>query len=142
MEKYINEGTIIKNDTFKSCKELIICQICKCIMLEPVICVECQNYYCNKCIEDWKKKSSSCPNRCTSEFNKVIEKKNFITKMKFKCVKGCGEEIKFKDLEEHYKNNCNSNKKRMVKLKIEEIPKNKKDMKYLTCKKKQFDFYL
>ena len=62
--------------------------------------------------------------------------------MKFKCVKGCGEEIKFKDLEEHYKNNCTSKKKRTVKLKIQEIPKDKKDKKYLTCKKKLFDFYL
>ena len=56
MEKYINEDTIIKNETYNSFPELIICQICQCIMLEPVMCVGCQNYYCKKCIDDWKKK--------------------------------------------------------------------------------------
>ena len=142
MEDYINDNSIVKNELYYELKDDIICPLCQCLMIEPMVCSKCQNTYCKKCIEDWKKKSNACPNRCTSEFNKVIEKKNYITKMKFKCVKGCGEEIKFKDLEEHYKNNCASNKKRLVRLKTEEIPKDKKDMKYFTCKKKQFDFYL
>ena len=111
MEKYINEGTIIKNDTFKSCKELIICRICKCIMLEPVICVNCQNQDCKKCIEDWKKRSELCPNRCEKPIYKnVIEKNRLITKMKFKCIKGCEAEILFEDIKKHYSTNCLENK--------------------------------
>ena len=112
MEKYINEGTIIKNDTFDSCRELIICQICECIMLEPVICVDCQNYYCKKCIEDWKKRSELCPNRCEKPIYKnVIEKNRLINRMKFKCIKGCGAEILFEDIKNHYSTNCLKNKK-------------------------------
>jgi len=77
----------IKNETFNSFPELIICQICQCIMLEPVMCLNCQNYYCKKCIEDWKKKSPTCPNKCEEPiFKNVIEKNRLITKMKFKCI--------------------------------------------------------
>ena len=142
IEEYINEDSIVKNELYEELKDSITCPICECLMIEPMVCSKCQNTYCKKCIDGWKKKSNSCPNRCDSEFNKVIEKKNFITKMKFKCLKGCGEEIKFKDLEEHYKKNCTSNKKRMVKVKLEEISKNKKNMKYFTRKKKKFNFNL
>ena len=110
MEKYINEETIIKNETYNSFPELLICQICQCLMLEPVMCIGCQNYYCKKCIEDWKKKSGKCPNRCENPtYKSVIEKNRLITKMKFKCIKGCGAEILFDDIKNHYNSNCLEN---------------------------------
>ena len=131
MEKYINKKTIVKDTVYEVLKDSITCPICECLMIEPMECSKCQNTYCKKCIESWKKKNDSCPNRCNSEFNKVIEKKNYITKMKFRCTKGCGAEIEYKDLESHYKANCISNFKKMVKFKKEEIPdKEQKDMKY------------
>ena len=112
MEKYINEETIIKNENYESFQDMIICQICQCIMLEPVMCLECQNHYCKKCIEDWKKKSDKCPNRCENTIYKnIIEKNRLITKFKFKCIKGCGAEIPFDDIKNHYASNCLENKK-------------------------------
>ena len=111
MDKYVNEDTIIKNETFESFQELIICPICECIMIEPVMCLNCQNNYCKKCIEDWKKKSTSCPNRCENPIYKnVIGKNRLISKFKFKCIKGCGEEILFDDIQKHYSSNCLENK--------------------------------
>ena len=110
MEKYINEETIIKNETFNSFPELIICQICQCIMLEPVMCMNCQNFFCKNCIDGWKSKSGICPNRCENPiFKSVIEKNRLITKMKFKCTKGCGAEILFDDIKNHYNSNCLEN---------------------------------
>ena len=107
MEEYINEDTIIKNETFNSFPELIICQICQCIMLEPVMCMNCQNYFCKNCIDGWKNKSGTCPNRCENPtYKSVIEKNRLITKMKFKCIKGCGAEILFDDIKNHYSSNC------------------------------------
>jgi hypothetical protein len=41
----------------------------------------------------------------------VIDKKRKITKMKFKCIKGCGTEILFEDIKKHYSTNCLENKK-------------------------------
>lgn len=110
MDKYINEDTIIKNETFNSFPELIICQICQCIMIEPVMCMNCQNYYCKNCFEKWKNKSGICPNRCKNPvYKNVIEKNRLITKMKFKCIKGCGAEILFDDIKNHYNSNCLEN---------------------------------
>ena len=110
MEKYINKETIIEDNTYNSFKEQIACKICECIMLEPVMCVNCQNYYCKKCIEDLKKRSESCPGECEkSNYKNVIEKNRSITKMKFKCIKGCGAEILFEDIKNHYSTNCLEN---------------------------------
>ena len=145
MEKYINEDTIIKNETFNSFPELIICQICQCIMLEPVMCLNCQNYYCKKCIEDWKKKSQTCPNKCEEPiFKNVIEKNRLITKMKFKCIKGCGAEILFDDIKKHYSSNClinkdnndkeekKSNIKILSKAQVKELKNKNENAKYFT----------
>ena len=107
MEKYVNEDTIVKNEIYNAFKESITCPLCNNLMIEQVICLNCQNVYCKKCIEDLKTKGEGCPNNCSNpEFKDVIEKKNNITQFKFKCIKGCGEEIPFKDIKNHYSSNC------------------------------------
>ena len=112
MEKYINEDTIVKNEIYDAFKDSIICTICQKVMIEQVMCLKCLNIYCKKCIEDLKTKGEGCPNHCdNSEFKDVIEKKNNITKFKFKCIKGCGEEIPFMDINKHYSSNCQPIKK-------------------------------
>ena len=127
MEKYINENTIVKNEIYESFKDSIICPICLCIIIEPVMCLECQNNFCKKCIEDWKKKDESCPNKCSAPvFKDVIGKNNVITKCKFKCIKGCGEEIKFEDIKNHYNSDCLSKTRNIKVLNKEEVAKYKK----------------
>ena len=112
MEKYVNEDTIVKNEIYDKFKDTIICPICNNLMIEQVICLNCLNVYCKKCIEDLKTKGEGCPNKCDNpEFKDVIEKKNNITKFKFKCIKGCGEEIPFIDIKNHYSSNCQPIKK-------------------------------
>ena len=120
MEKFINEDTIIKNDIYNLFSDSLICPICKCIMIEPVICLGCQNKFCKNCIENWKKKNI-CPNRCEDPIYKnIIEKNRLITKFKFKCIKGCGAEIPFNEIKNHYNSNCLKNKnkesKRTIKI--------------------------
>ena len=122
MEKYANENTIIKNEAYNAFKDSITCQICFKLMIEPVICLECQNTFCKKCIEVWKEKKGSCPSGCNNpDIKDVIRKNNLITKFKFKCIKGCGEEILFKDLETHYSSDCTSKKKKIKFLTKEEV---------------------
>ena len=124
MEQYINEDTIIKNDKYESFKEYIICPICKCLMIEPVICLSCQNNYCKNCIESWKKKGGSCPNKCENPiFKNVIGKNRLISKFNFKCIKGCGAEIPFDDINTHYNSNCLNNISNTAQI---ETPKNEK----------------
>jgi hypothetical protein len=113
MEQYINDDTIIKDAQYEVFKDLIYCQICECLMIEPVMCFNCQNNFCKKCINDWKSRNAnSCPNRCENPiYRDVIGKNRLISKFKFKCIKGCGAEIPFEDINNHYKSNCIENKK-------------------------------
>jgi hypothetical protein len=132
MEEYVNEDTIIKNETYELLKENIICPICLCLMIEPVICLKCQNTFCKNCIVSWQKKNNSCPNRCDNpNIKDVIGKNNFITKFKFKCIKGCGEIIPFEDIKKHYSSDCLSKKKKKKTniLSKEEAAKYKKENK-------------
>ena len=150
MEKYINEETIIKNDNYDLFQDMIICQICQCIMIEPVMCLGCQNYYCKNCIENWKKKSEKCPNRCENPiYQNIIEKNRIITKYKFKCIKGCGAEIPFENIKSHYDSNCLENKKEynnksIIKNNIKESKikiLSDKETYELKRKKKEFEYF-
>ena len=148
MEKYVNEQTLIKDNAFKSLPEdLIICPICTLLMIEPVICVNCLNNFCKKCTDKWKKKNNTCPNGCKDAILKTqIEKNRLITKLKFKCIKGCGAEILFTDIKNHYNSNClekkekekekNKSGSKLRILKKEEVAKLKKNKKieYFTSK--------
>ena len=132
MEQYVNEETIIKNDKYESFKELIFCPICESLMIEPVMCLGCQNNYCKNCIEKWKEKDKSCPNRCEDPiFKNVIGKNRLISKFNFKCIKGCGAEIPFNDITAHYNYNCLKNKKssKITMLTKEETAKLRKKQK-------------
>ena len=155
MDKYINEETLIKTETFYKHTDQIICQICSCIIIDPVMCLNCQNHYCKQCIEDWQKKKNICPNLCEEPiFKKVIEKNRLIKDMKFRCIKGCGAEIPFDDIEKHYSSNCLENKDKknkeddnknlkknddnssniraLSKKEVLELKKNDKNIKYFT----------
>ena len=142
MEKYINQKTIVKNENYKLFHDNIFCSICKCIMIEPVMCLGCTNNNCKNCIESWKKKSNICPNRCENAIYKdVIEKNNLITKFTFTCINGCGTEIPFNDIKNHYNSNCLKNKKNkaskslkiLTKDEVSKLKKNK-ELEYLESK--------
>ena len=68
------------------------------------------------------KKGGGCPYQCPNpQFKIVIEKKRMISKLKFRCIKGCGTEIKFNDIKNHYNSEYNTKKKTMELMKKEEV---------------------
>ena len=135
MEEYINNDTVIKNEIYKAFTDQIKCQICQCLMIEPVLCSKCQNHYCKKCI---LKKSGTCPNKCENPiFNDVIEKNRVIKKLKFKCKKGCGAILSFDEIKGHYNSNCLeqiSKIKIIDESQIKEFRKRNKKIEYVTSK--------
>ena len=148
MEKLINEETVVKSEIYLAFKEEVSCTICSKIIINPVMCMNCQNVYCKKCIDEWSKKDNKCPNRCENpNYKKSIEKSNTLSKLKFKCEK-CGEEILYDNAIKHV-DNCeyniinkanktiNHGVKRVKKLNKKEVEKAKKKEKlvYITCKK-------
>ena len=117
MEEYVNEDSVIKNSQYEAFKEYIYCQKCECLMIEPVLCLNCQNKFCKKCAEECENKNGKCPLNCEkTSLRKVIGKNNMISKIKFKCIKGCGAEIPFDDINNHYNSNCIENKKNEEKI--------------------------
>lgn len=49
--------------------ERLICIICQSLLISPVKCSDCLVHFCQICIENWVKKSNTCPN-CRSKFEK------------------------------------------------------------------------
>ena len=109
MEFEINEENIINKEFYKTLSVGIslICPICKNILKEPLFCLDCQNSFCKICITNWKQNNDTCPFRCK---NPKFQKNNIISKilslLKFKCKNGCGEEIMYDKLNEHYTEKC------------------------------------
>ena len=140
MEEYINLVTIIKNETFESLKDLIICPKCNKIILQPVICSKCENHFCKKCID----KKNQCPNGCKKPKLKD-SKKNFLKKLKFKCIKGCGEEIHYDEIKNHYNSDClkNKNNNKMKIISKEQMSNIKsEDISYIKSKFYKLIFFL
>ena len=142
MEKYININTIIEDSIYDIFKNSIICPLCNNILIDPMMCMKCQNAYCKKCIDDWNKNNEKCPKGCEApNYSKSIGKNDILSKLKFRCV-GCGEEIEYDNAEKHHESCCpgvnfdNSTKiprlKRLNSTQTNKLKKEGKEMTYIT----------
>lgn len=104
----ISENTVVEDAIYLAFKDSLICPICSNILINPLMCMNCQNVYCQKCVDEWSKKDNKCPNRCENpNYKKSIEKNNILSKLKFKCEK-CGEEIFYDNVGKH-RESCTPN---------------------------------
>ena len=104
MEEYINNETIVENEIYKAFKDSVECPLCLNILINPHMCMKCQNVYCKKCIDDWTKKSEKCPNRCERpNYKKSLVKNEILSRLKFKCKK-CHTTIAYDNIQKHYEN--------------------------------------
>lgn len=104
---YLDKDDIINLDECKAIENCMICTICDGVVYQPLQCVKCENLFCKNCIEEWRKKSDSCPYKCQNfelKENKII--KNILSNLKFKCKNGCDIQIPYNDLKEHYEEKC------------------------------------
>ena len=105
MDEYINDDTIVEDDFYNSFKDSVTCPLCLCILINPVMCMKCQNVYCKKCVDDWSKKDKKCPNRCENpNYQKSLVKNDILSKLKIKC-KFCQIIIPYNEVQKH-KENC------------------------------------
>lgn len=105
MEDYINDYTLIEDGYYKVFKDSVECPLCLGILINPVMCMNCQNSYCKKCVDSWSKKDDKCPNRCNNpNYQRSISKNEILSKLKFKC-NGCKKEIQYENVKNH-KNIC------------------------------------
>lgn len=104
---YLEKSDIINIEECKAIENCITCIICSGVVVDPIMCRSCENVFCRSCIEEWKKKSNTCPYKCPDfslKENKVFN--SLIANLKFKCPRGCGQVIPYPDLIEHYKSKC------------------------------------
>ena len=156
MEKYINNKAVVKDDIYNLFKDSITCPLCKNILIEPLMCVKCQNSFCKTCIDNYMKKNQSCPNKCDEpDFQKCLTKNDILSKLKFKCKK-CENDIYYDEVIKHQetctseKNSTNNNnnnnniiteRKKIEKVTSEEVDIYKKsgnELTYMTGKKANF----
>lgn len=104
LEDYVYE------DNLDIAKE-VICAICQNIVNLPTSCSTCQNLFCKKCIDQWKRSSNKCPMRCNQPYLKLQDTPkntmNLINKIKLKCLKfadGCTEAISYENFFKHIRN--------------------------------------
>ncbi len=141
MEKYINDDLVIKDAIYNAFKDSVRCPICLNILINPFMCMNCQNVYCQNCLDKWKKKDNKCPNRCQNpNYQKSLNINHILSNLKFKCIY-CEGEIEYNNVEKHH-NSCKIQRKK----KLKQIPKNtvqklkikQEDIEYITSKKKYF----
>ena len=139
MEEYVNLKTIVEDDVYELFKDLVICNICKNIFINPFMCVKCQGTYCKKCLDKWKEENEKCPNNCeTASYQECKLKNDILVKLKFICV-GCRKEIQYNEAQKHHETCCpnktssniNMNHLRKIpEIKIKKVSNNEID-KYL-----------
>ena len=103
----IDKSDIVNKEEFKVIESFITCPICCGIINEPFQCEECENCFCKDCIDNWSKKSKTCPFKCENAIYKKSKlAKRILNILKVKCKNGCGETINYGDLTEHYDIKC------------------------------------
>lgn len=88
------------------------CTIDNMISTNPVVCIKCETIFCQSCLDDWKKRSNTCPMRCSPlEIYNPLEKdttiKKQLAKIKVYCKYknyGCKEGVLLAEQNFHEKN--------------------------------------
>lgn len=120
LREYINNETLIKDEIFKNFEFSVTCSICSDILINPMMCMNCQSVYCKSCIDNWSKKSANCTNRCeNTNYKKSILSQNILSKLKFICQK-CEKVINYDDIEEHSLIKCYNDTKMSLLLASQE----------------------
>ena len=102
IQEYINEENVINDKSYKSFQDSIICQICKNILIEPIMCIHCKQVYCKGCINKWKIINAKCPFRCINPNYQISQEMcQILSKLRFKC-KNCDKIFKYNDMKNHF----------------------------------------
>ena len=111
IHEYINENYIVKDEIYNTFESSITCNICLDIIIEPTMCMKCQNVYCKECIQNWLKINNRCPNRCENpNYQKSLSTGELLSKLNFNC-KNCQSIINYNKMEKHCLSKCQLGKK-------------------------------
>jgi hypothetical protein len=87
IKDFLDSDCISNKSFYGSVKDIVTCNICSGIMINPRECTSCQNSFCKRCIDEWKSLNDSCPYKCeNNEFKECSRPlKNLLEKLLFFC---------------------------------------------------------
>uniref|UniRef100_A0A0G4H691 RING-type domain-containing protein n=1 Tax=Chromera velia CCMP2878 TaxID=1169474 RepID=A0A0G4H691_9ALVE len=87
-----------------------LCEICQCVVLEPLEHAKCQRAFCKACIEEWIPKGKTCPHcrqdASIKDFNalhRVLREQLGELKLKCKNAPACSSVVALSGLDKHEK---------------------------------------
>lgn len=128
-EDYFSDDSLVKNSLYNSIKNVITCPKCEKIYKNPLMCSNCSETFCEKCIDN-KSQCGKC-SKNNIEFKENLSKKQLLSTLTYKC-KNCLEEVLQKNINSHLKLNCEYKEKREAEKTLKEIYTTKKELKRLT----------
>lgn len=96
----------LKSETDENIR-MLLCNLCKNVLIRPMVCSGCQGTSCETCINDWGINHPRCPNGCKdfkyTKTSKIVNSN--LNKLKIKCENhshGCKEVLRYQDIEYHH----------------------------------------
>ena len=125
---YIDYNLLYNKEIIDKIELDITCVICKGILNEPKMCLNCQNNFCSVCIESICNMNNGytnvkvCPFRCDNKkFVKNVVLNQILSKIcKFHCEFGCDEIISYSEINTHF-NKCKNIEMLKKKEKYEDL---------------------
>ena len=120
---YIDYNLLYNKEIIDKLELDISCVICKGILNDPKMCLNCQNNFCSVCIESIFNMNNKfynvkiCPFRCDNKkFVKNVVLNKILSKIcKFHCQFGCDEIISYSEINSHYNKCKNIEMKKKIK---------------------------
>ena len=102
------EPSLVSNvSVFNVISQYATCVICEGILYNPIQCSSCENFFCEDCLNKWKKESLNCPFRCKEpKYKKNVIINKLLSQLEIKCQNGCGAIIKYENMRNHFENEC------------------------------------
>ena len=85
---HLNLDLVINKAFFEPMVKELTCLICKGLLVDPILCSECESPFCTSCITIWKLRNNNCINKCKGPFQiKQITKmmKDIMNKVLLNC---------------------------------------------------------
>ena len=109
--KIINPKYVLNTDYLEINSDILICELCSNIYNEPLMCNDCNNFYCTNCIINYSRSRKSEVLICPSENKKTTLMKDpilhrILSVLTLTCQKGCKKVLFYHQYLKHV-NLCN-----------------------------------
>lgn len=88
----------------------LVCQICLCVLQDPLECKTCQSSFCTQCISTWKLNRNKCPNNCELSLHTSHKYlRSALESLHLKCINaelGCEKVVTLGNISKHENKKC------------------------------------